>query len=75
MRYSEKTTLCPETRQHTVVGIWKNKKLTKNDMLFLTVNVRLLLFWHMLVVVLLVQYKHECQWMHVLQTRTQKEIR
>ena len=39
-----------------IVGIWENKKLTKNDiMLFLTVNVRLLQFWHTLVVVLLVQ--------------------
>jgi hypothetical protein len=39
-----------------IVGIWENKKLTKNDiMLFLTVNVRLLQFWHMLVIVLLVQ--------------------
>ena len=39
-----------------IVGIWENKTLTKNDiMLFLTVNVRLLQFWHTLVVVLLVQ--------------------
>jgi hypothetical protein len=37
------------------VGIWENKTLTKNDMLFLTVNVRLLQFWHTLVVVLLAQ--------------------